>query len=311
MQPVSPSAGSVSEAVRSPRTGPPEYDDNGDELLPLKLRCGVRARGRGMRRVVVYACFTTFAMGGVVFGISSLYPLLYSQGFYRTVCHVDTDQMEQVCAAREVLASKCCDTQFVRFSLVASGSFFLVDAAAAPWGELADRAGGRICLLIATIISVSGFVLLSLGSLTRTDSPTTFALMLLGFAGPGAFNGGYIGSLELIGDNNAELKSLLTSFSAAAFDGSALVFMLFQGAAHLLFITTPSDLHGLAVPSMLWAIICTVTVCSIIKHCGDPSGCACRSYRVSCCHCYRESSSGGACDLGHSRTRTDALLPSP
>ena len=253
------------EGFRSPRTRPVEYDDKGEELLPLKLRCGVWARGHGLRRVVVYACFTTFAMGGVVFGISSLYPMLYSQGFYRDVCPVSKGvevTAEHVCAVHEARSSKCCDHQFVRFSLVASGTFFLVDAAAAPWGELADRAGGRICLLMATIISVSGFVLLALGSFLRIDGMTTLALMLLGLAGPGAFNGGYIGSLELIGDFNADLKSTLTSFSAAAFDGSALVFMLFQGTSHLLHITTPEDLplQGLAVPSLIWAVLCTFTV---------------------------------------------------
>ena len=246
----------------SPRTAPVEYNDNGEELLPLKLRCGVWSRGRGLRRVVVYACLTTFAMGGVVFGISSLYPLLYQQGFQRTTCHEDPEHALMHCKASESTGTKCCNEQLVRYSMVASGTFFFVDAAAAPWGELADRRGGRVCLVVASFMSVGGFVMLAVGSFLQADSTITFALLLLGIAGPGAFNGGYIGTLEIIGDYNADLKSTLTSFSAAAFDGSALVFMLFQGTSHLMRITTPEDLplEGLAVPSLLWAILCTAMV---------------------------------------------------
>ena len=207
--------------------------------------------------VVFAACLSTFAMGGVVFGISSLYPLLYSQGFYRTVCH--ESDAEEVCAEHEQYGRKCCEEQFVRFSLVASGTFFLVDAAAAPWGELADRMGGRLCLLIAALVSVGGFFMLGVGAFFEDDTMESWALMALGLAGPGAFNGGYIGSLELIGDAAPELKATLTSFSAAAFDGSALVFMIFQGASHLLRLsgtTSGRHWHGLALPSIVWSFLC-------------------------------------------------------
>ena len=37
--------------------------------------------------MIVLACFCTFGMGGVVFGISSLYPVLYEQGFWRGLCN--------------------------------------------------------------------------------------------------------------------------------------------------------------------------------------------------------------------------------
>jgi hypothetical protein len=128
---------------------------------------------------VILASCCTFAMGGVVFGMSSLFPMLYAQGFYRSTCGANA----KTCPAG--MSTKCCDHQFVRFSLVTSIAFFLVDAAAAPWGELADRAGGRVCLGWAAGLSVIGFAVLSVGAYLRMDALIMVAIMTLGAAGPG------------------------------------------------------------------------------------------------------------------------------
>jgi len=105
--------------------------------------------------------------------------MLYAQGFYRDACGAKAS----TCAP--AMSTKCCDRQFVRFSLVTSVSFFLVDAAAAPWGELADRAGGRVCLGWAGSISVFGFAALSFGAYFRVDVMIVLGIMALGTAGPG------------------------------------------------------------------------------------------------------------------------------
>jgi hypothetical protein len=111
------------------------------------------AQQRKGRMAVMLACFCTFSMGGVVFGISSLFPLLYQQGFWRSLC----DGTKQCTRSTK----KCCESQLVRYSLVASISFFFADGAAAGWGELADRKGPWVCLLFASSLSVSGFVSLT------------------------------------------------------------------------------------------------------------------------------------------------------
>ena len=74
-----------------------------------------------VRVAMCLAVFCTFAMGGAIFGISSLYPSLYAQGFWSGLC----DEAAE-CAGR---SQKCCQRQLVRFSLVASSAFFLVDVA--------------------------------------------------------------------------------------------------------------------------------------------------------------------------------------
>lgn len=174
-----------------------------------KKRKGVKA--------VVLACLCTFSMGGAVFGISSLFPLLYEQGFWRSLCGEAAGQ----CVGS---SQKCCESQLVRYSLVASVSFFLADGAAAGWGEVADRLGPWVCLCGAGSLSVTGFVLLGFGSLATggtADIITTTALCILGCAGPGVFNGGYLGGVAVTHDMPT-LKAALTSFSAAVFDGARL-----------------------------------------------------------------------------------------
>ena len=170
--------------------------------------------------VIGLACFCTFGMGGVVFGISSLYPVLYVQGYWRALC----DETARCAGA----STKCCEAQLVRFSLVASVAFFSVDVASAPWGLLADRAGARACLAAAVALSALSFLLLGGGAAAGSDELTTAALLLLGLAGPGVFNGGYLGGLQLIGEDAPKLRATLTSCLAAVFDGSSLVFLLLR-----------------------------------------------------------------------------------
>lgn len=69
---------------------------------------------RAQVAVIGLACFCTFGMGGVVFGISSLYPVLYAQGYWRAICD---EAAASACVAE---STKCCEAQLVRYSLVAS-----------------------------------------------------------------------------------------------------------------------------------------------------------------------------------------------
>jgi hypothetical protein len=69
---------------------------------------------RAQVAVIGLACFCTFGMGGVVFGISSLYPVLYAQGYWRAICN---EAAASVCTGH---STKCCEAQLVRYSLVAS-----------------------------------------------------------------------------------------------------------------------------------------------------------------------------------------------
>ena len=89
---------------------------------------------RAQVAVIGLACFCTFGMGGVVFGISSLYPVLYAQGYWRTVCD------EAAASACVGESTKCCEAQLVRYSLVASRAQTHGRRVAQPGGATARHA---------------------------------------------------------------------------------------------------------------------------------------------------------------------------
>ena len=78
-------------------------------------------------------------------------------------------------------------------------------------------------------------------SLPRPSRPPS------GLALPSA--GAFYGTLELIGTGEPKIRAALTSLNAAAFDGSALVFMLLRVAARAARV-------GLAAPCLAWAALC-------------------------------------------------------
>mmetsp|Transcript_27605 Transcript_27605/g.66891 ORF Transcript_27605/g.66891 Transcript_27605/m.66891 type:complete len:543 (+) Transcript_27605:3-1631(+) len=207
--------------------------------------------GVGFRRYVpiVFPCICTFSMGGIIFGASSIIPVLYRHGYWISLCNA---AKAATCKAHQSHI-ECCEQQLVRLSMIISLCFFLCDFSAAPWGELADRRGPRICLISATAVSVLGMSLLGLSTIDPTgcsNTLTTIGLVALAVAGPGVFNGGYVGSLSMIGED-PDLKAILASCSAAVFDGSALVFMLLQMAEG----TLGGDF---TTPSLSWALMCAM-----------------------------------------------------
>ena len=243
----------------------PDEDDTDDEATTVGISLVAATApyrppeppvSSGAAVVIGLASFCTFAMGGVVFGISSLYPVLYRQGFWRELCGsgaaaaaaVRVRVLSQGPPECADLETKCCDAQLVRFSLVASVAFFCTDVAAAPWGVLADSYGARTCLAAAVSMSCAGLLLLGCGSALDSDVLTTSALLVLGLAGPGVFNGGYLGGLQLIPEEQAKTRATLASCLAAVFDGSSLVFVLLRALA--------VALGTLVAPTAVWAALC-------------------------------------------------------
>jgi len=178
------------------------------------------------------------------------------------------------------------------FSLISSSAFFAIDVSAAFWGEVADAWGPRLCTVCAASLSCIGFVGLAAGAYLKpyfffpsgqllgqqppagggggassaesldsmSDAITFGAVMLLAAAGPGVFNGALVGAHQLLdaAADGASLKSALSSLTAAAFEGSALVFVLLEACATRLYAThrAADEVHGLVVPSLAWAVLC-------------------------------------------------------
>lgn len=127
---------------------------------------------------VFLSSIAIFMMGGVVFGLPGLYPYIYQQKMWSSVC-----EDEGLHDCRDSM--KCCDDQLVQLSLLASVAFFVSDAATAPWGEIVDRIGGRSCLVLSVPTCCGAFVLLGLGATAANEMSTVLAMMLMALAGPG------------------------------------------------------------------------------------------------------------------------------
>ena len=211
-----------------------------------------------------------FLMGGIVFGVASLYPVLFDQRVLVSACG---EERAAQCAAEDEAAAlaalatdsslvprvgKCCEAQQLSFTLISSVALFMADGVMILYGELADRCGPRACFGTGAVLCVVGLLSLFLASLTNADAAWPLALGLLGSSGPGIFMG-----VLFLSEKFPALHALVTSLCASMWDSSALVFLLFQ-KAHF-------DLHlDLGPIALGWLALClpiaAVTYCVIPSH---------------------------------------------
>ena len=87
---------------------------------------------------VVLAALSVFSMGGVVFGLAALYPVLYAEGVFVGLC----GEAAEACLSHPA-PLKCCDAQMLRNTLVSCVALFASDGMMVVFGEVADRARAR------------------------------------------------------------------------------------------------------------------------------------------------------------------------
>lgn len=104
--------------------------------------CKAGASTAGAALAVVLTCLCVFVMGGVVFGISSFYPVLYGQGLYEGECA----DLEACPAERP-----CCAKQRSSVVFLSSACLFAADGVMVIYGELNDRAGAAACAFPRTL----------------------------------------------------------------------------------------------------------------------------------------------------------------
>ena len=168
------------------------------------------------------AAAAIFSMGGVVFGVASLYPVLYSEHVLeRSSC---TAAEANICAARN-LAEKCCDAQQVQYTLMSSVALFAADGAMLLYGELGDRAGPRSCFGTGAVLAWLALGLMALNVRLQSDALWYGAFFALGCSGPGVFMG-----CLFLGERYPEMRSVISGVGASMWDGSAMVFLLFNTA---------------------------------------------------------------------------------
>ena len=170
------------------------FDSSSSDTAPIIMRA------RSVRLIRTYfdvaiAVFAIFCMAGVVFGVSSLYPILYQQGLFHSSCSAVESFGQHHCSEDAQRRTKCCPSQFVMFSLISSSAFFAIDVSAAFWsalisrdqprsneikrdqpqkglktcvphlrGEVAYACGPRLCTACAASLSCIGFVGLAAGA---------------------------------------------------------------------------------------------------------------------------------------------------
>ena len=171
---------------------------------------------------VFSGALSIFAMGGIVFGVSSLYSVLYRENVLLGACPA---AQARACTAREpaLASTKCCDEQKLQYTLLSSIALFASDGAVVLYGEVADRLGPRVCFGIGALCVMMGLVLMGINSALGNDALWYLTFFMLGVGGPGVFLGSF--SLQ---EKHPHLRAVMTALAASFWDGSAIVFLAFN-----------------------------------------------------------------------------------
>ena len=102
-----------------------------------------------------------FSMGGIIFGIASLYPVLYYERALESAC-------DAACVAHST--SACCPSQSLQVTTITSMALFAADGAMIAYGELGDRCGPRACFGTGATLAWLGLLLLATASWTAAES---------------------------------------------------------------------------------------------------------------------------------------------
>jgi len=186
--------------------------------------------------IICLVGLSTFAMGGLVFGFSSLYPVLYRENVFANTCNKDDDS----CGIDE----SCCASQRLWLAAMASCSLFAADGVMVIYGEVNDRMGGPItCLVIGAVLVIFGLQIIAIAvSLNQLINLNFFiGLMCMGLGGPGIF----MGCLGF-GAYDTKIEPMVTAVSAAAWDSSSIIFLLFA---------TLYSSHSFAPLLGLWSMV--------------------------------------------------------
>ena len=187
---------------------------------------------------------TVFALGGIVFGFSSLFPTLYYEGALVDVCGASAAQ----CTSQ---TTKCCNAQMMDYTLLSTLSFFASDSAMVGWGECIDRLGPRTTLVISSACGIAALLLIGMNVGMGVDWLWFGSFVLLGSCGPGVF----MGALTFA-EVFPEQRALAISVAAAMWDTSSVVFLLFNSLYFDSGLSFSTIAYGWAILS---AVLCAAT----------------------------------------------------
>ena len=190
---------------------------------------------------LLFACLSVFVAGGLPYGISALFPVMYTEGVLAEQrCGADK---ARVCMA-ERRSTKCCDAQMLSFTLLSSAGMLPSDALVAAYGEFVDRAGPRKTFALGMLMACCGLAMITANMWLLSEPLWFAAFVCLGSSGPGVFF-----SILFLTERYPRLQPLITSLSSATFDASAICFYFFNALYFL------GGLR-LGTISAIWLVIC-------------------------------------------------------
>jgi MFS family permease len=201
---------------------------------------------------IALSCLCVFVAGGLPFGISSLYPVLYSED----VLAIDScgEGSATVCAQRAMpsRATKCCNAQMLGFTALSSAALLPTDGLLAVYGEFVDRHGPRKTFLVGMAFACTGLGLLALNTMLHVPVLWFVCFACLGASGPGVFF-----SVLFLAEKHPTLQPLITTLASATYDGSAACFFLFNR----LYFAAGMGLRTIALIWLVFSVsLCVATV---------------------------------------------------
>lgn len=228
---------------------------------------GIKLDGRSIRALILGGT-SIFMMGGIIFGVASLFPVFQRLGSFASSCDL-------VSQCHSNLRGCQCDAQTVTLQNLATLGFLAADFSSVIWGVVVDRIAPPAALGWATAISCTALVMLGFAFLGSAEAPsslsdsfTVVALVLAGAAGPGVSTSILVGLLQLPGAERSSLyESAVSCLVAGVFDLSALTFAIFFAL----------DGVGFSVPASCfsWAgisVACAVVLVTIGFKLPEPPG---------------------------------------
>ena len=216
-----------------------------DEWAPpsARRRLFESADDTGGRSALVVACLTIFVSGGLPYGISALFPVMFSEGILAAQrCGVEKARM---CVA-EQRSTKCCDAQMLSYTLISSTAMIPSDSLVAVYGELVDRKGPRFTFALGMLCACVGLAVLAANLLLHSEPLWFVAFALLGSSGPGIFF-----SILFLSETYPALQPLIAALCSATFDASAICFYIWNA----LYFRAGFSLGAIATT---WLGVCTL-----------------------------------------------------
>ncbi|KAI2620028.1 putative MFS transporter [Hypoxylon sp. NC1633] len=186
-------------------------------ILPTLAAYKVSSTRRAVQ--VGFAIVACWFAAGIVYGFSSLKPILIEEGVYADLCPLNDDPDD----TRDGREKVPCAAQDMRLNLFFVAASITINTSSLIAGWALDRYGRRLCYTISGLFMIAGSVLMGLAFQIPAFDGYVLANVVLSLGGAFVF----VPSFQLA---NAfpRHSGIVVALVTGAFDGSAAVFLLYR-----------------------------------------------------------------------------------